>query len=93
MSHGLEVRSPFLSKKIYELMTSHDGFRLLKMGQKGVLKKILSDYLPIELLNPSKQGFVYPISKLIDDELKTNNHVYSNYLNQDMLKLRVLKII
>ena len=89
MSHGLEVRSPFLSKKIYELMTSHDGFRLLKMGQKGVLKKILSDYLPIELLNPSKQGFVYPISKLIDDELKTNNHVYSNYLNQDMLKLRV----
>ena len=91
MFHGLEVRSPFLSKKIYELVSSFDGFRLLKMGQKGVLKKILSDYLPTELLNPSKQGFVYPISKLIDDELKKNNYAYSNYLNEDMLKLRIPK--
>ena len=91
MKHGLEVRSPFLSKKLYEEIVSYDGYSIFKMGQKGILKKILSDYLPKELFNPAKQGFVYPINKLIDDELCRNDYSNSAYINKSMLNLRIPK--
>jgi len=80
MLNGLEVRTPFLNRKLLEVITSFDANRILMSGQKGILKKILSRYLPSSLLNQKKLGFVYPQSLLVDSEIKL---LRKKYLDHD----------
>lgn len=79
MQNGLEVRTPFLNRKLLETMTSFDGNRILMSGQKGILKEILQRYLPPSLLNQKKLGFVYPQSMLVDREIDLSSNKYLNY--------------
>ncbi|MDA9082154.1 asparagine synthase (glutamine-hydrolyzing) [Gammaproteobacteria bacterium] len=79
MLNGLEVRTPFLNRKLLEVITSFDGNRILMSGQKGILKEILSRYLPPSLLNKKKLGFVYPQSLLVDSEVNLSRNKYLDY--------------
>ena len=66
MKAGLEVRSPFLNKNLYEYITENiDQRSLLEFGSKNILKTILKEYLPKKYLNLPKRGFVFPVSDLI----------------------------
>ena len=67
MREGLEVRTPFLNKALIEHLSSIDIRRLLQGGQKHILRKILSRYLPENLIDRGKRGFVFPIQKLIKE--------------------------
>ena len=67
MREGLEVRTPFLNKALIEHLSSIDIRRLLQGGQKYVLRKILGRYLPENLIDRGKRGFVFPIQKLIKE--------------------------
>ena len=66
MKAGLEVRSPFLNKNLYEYITENiDQRSLLEFGSKNILKTILKEYLPEKYINLPKRGFVFPVSDLI----------------------------
>lgn len=73
MKASLEIRSPFLNKKIYEYLANNFNQRdILNYGSKQILKDILSNYIPIKLISKKKQGFVFPIDEIIQKNNKSN---------------------
>ena len=59
MREGLEVRTPFLCKALFEKVALLKQKELLD-SNKVLFRKILRRYLPKELLNTQKVGFVVP---------------------------------
>jgi len=73
MRNGLETRIPFLDKSVIDF-----SFRIpLSMkiknqdnGNKWILRKILSNYLPENIINRPKKGFEIPIGSWLRGPLK-----------------------
>ncbi len=85
MSHGLEVRSPFLDQKVVELTASLPANYKLRSGQsKYLLKKIFKDILPAEVLKRKKMGFGVPLTAWFRNELK--DYLASVILSEKALK-------
>ena len=74
MSVGLELRSPFLDHHLIELYRQTHESILVNMSGKKVLKKILSDYLPINLIDRPKMGFAPPIGPWLRGPLREWSH-------------------
>ncbi|WP_417814246.1 asparagine synthase (glutamine-hydrolyzing) [Thalassospira alkalitolerans] len=72
MRAGLEVRCPFLSLELFRKMDELSIQAFEVAGRKKVLKRLLNRYLPSELVERPKQGFVFPV------------HRWSNTLGQVM---------
>jgi asparagine synthase (glutamine-hydrolysing) len=71
MAHSLEVRAPFLDKKLMEFVNSLPiNFKLRGTTGKYLLKKLMKGLLPDEVLYRKKQGFTVPIGEWIRFELK-----------------------
>ena len=84
MYNSLEVRSPFLSKKLIEFsQTIPINFKINQGTSKYLLKKILEKYLPKKLIYRSKQGFGVPIRDLLKNELKDWS---SDLLSKEMIE-------
>lgn len=78
MATSLEIRSPFLDKKLAEFMFSVPGkFKIKNDQKKYLLKKIAEKYLPKELVQRKKSGFQVPLDRWIRNELKD---VFSQYI-------------
>ncbi|MFH1902570.1 MAG: asparagine synthase (glutamine-hydrolyzing), partial [Candidatus Omnitrophota bacterium] len=85
MSHGLEVRSPFLDQKVVELTASLPAGYKLRSGQsKYLLKKIFKNILPAEILKRKKMGFGVPLAAWFRNELK--DYLASVILSEKALK-------
>ena len=75
MAVGLETRAPFLDRRVLEY-----AFRLpldfrVRGGQKKiVLRRVLSRYLPKELVERPKQGFTAPLKTWFANELRDELH-------------------
>ena len=93
MAHSLETRAPLLDHRIVELMYQVD--KSLKMptytdkGVKYMLKSVMQDKLPNEILNRKKQGFEVPLREWFKDSefdnvLNSTNSL--NSLNQNMIR-------
>ncbi len=72
MANGLEIRSPFLDHKVIEysfknLTTKH---KIRRGKGKYILRKILSKYLPMKLINRPKMGFGVPLASWLRNDLK-----------------------
>tara|TARA_B100000989_G_scaffold299050_1_gene292527 strand:- start:12972 stop:14945 length:1974 start_codon:yes stop_codon:yes gene_type:complete len=81
MYYSLESRAPFLDKSVIDLaMNLPLKTKLDKGNSKIVLRNILKNYLPEELINQKKMGFGIPLGSLFRKELK--NWVYDNLLYQ-----------
>ena len=66
MATGQEVRSPFLTREIFELSWRLDSkLRSSKQDMKGILKSTLFDYIPSSFFERKKSGFSMPISDWI----------------------------
>ncbi len=64
MSVGLEVRSPFLSKKLISIGLQTPLEILMPKGErKGLLKQVARKYLPDHIVDRPKQGFAIPIGQ------------------------------
>jgi asparagine synthase (glutamine-hydrolysing) len=71
MAFGVEVRSPFLDYRIVEFArTLPIHYRLDKGVKKKILKDLLNEFIPIEIINQSKLGFGMPLENWIKNELK-----------------------
>jgi len=66
MRASLEVRTPYLNRKLFKTISSFDQRAFLAGGQKAVLRAILQRYLPEKLFDLPKRGFNYPIQPILD---------------------------
>ncbi len=85
MAHSLELRVPFCDHKLIEFMVNvptkikMKGFRL-----KGMLKSMMKERLPKELLKKKKQGFMVPIGAWFQRDLQ-------GYIREILLSERAMK--
>ncbi|GAX62953.1 asparagine synthase [Candidatus Scalindua japonica] len=71
MHHSLEVRVPFLDHKLLEFSATIPSELKLKWFQKKyLLKKGVSHLLPKSVVRHKKQGFVGPMTKWLQTDLK-----------------------
>ena len=67
MSRGVELRTPFLDRRLIDTVAEFDPRALLAFGRKSVLRRLQARYLPEELLRTGKVGFVYPVHSVLAD--------------------------
>ncbi len=71
MAHSLEVRSPFLDTELVELVARIPGDLKIREGvTKYLLKKAALRYLPAEMVNRPKEGFLMPVTSWILGDLE-----------------------
>ena len=62
MAHSLEARAPYLSPQLVELaMNLLQEERMTTSGSKLALRRVARHYLPDEIVDRRKQGFVLPM--------------------------------
>lgn len=60
MRASLELRTPFLNRKLVNAVAEIDPRVFLAFGQKWVLRRILSRYVPEKMIEKRKLGFIFP---------------------------------
>jgi len=84
MACSLEVRAPFLDYELVEfVMALPSGFKLNGYKSKYILKKIMRNLLPEEVIKRPKKGFGIPIAKWIKGPLKD---LFQDLLSQEKIK-------
>jgi asparagine synthase (glutamine-hydrolysing) len=79
MASGLESREPFLDHRIIEFAAQlPDGFKYNNGNKKYILKEIVHQYIPKELMNRNKMGFAIPIENWLMNELKPKVDFFLN---------------
>lgn len=76
MMHGLEVRSPFLDTDLVEFVFNLPyEYKVRKGEQKGIIKDILTEYMPRDFAYRQKQGFGAPIERWLSAS-RMKDYVY-----------------
>jgi asparagine synthase (glutamine-hydrolysing) len=76
MYNSLEVRAPFLDKDVVEFLnTLPASFKQKGLTGKYILKKLMEDKLPAEIVHRPKKGFGIPLSSWLRNELKDHLHL------------------
>ncbi len=71
MLASLEVRAPFLDYRIVEFLNSLPrSYKIRGSQSKIILKDLMKDKLPAEIVNRSKKGFGIPLSRWLRKELR-----------------------
>jgi asparagine synthase (glutamine-hydrolysing) len=71
MAASLELRVPFLDHKVLEFAASLPGkYKVHGFTTKYILKKVLSNRVPQEILNRKKVGFPVPYNAWLRNDLK-----------------------
>ena len=84
MSVGLESREPFLDHRLVQYAARIPSSLKCKNGvSKYILRKILYKYVPRELVDRPKKGFVVPLSDWFKGDLYP---LLMDYLNEDKIK-------
>ncbi len=95
MHHALEVRVPFLDHPLMEFCaTIPPEMKLKWFRKKYLLKKAVREFLPKEVINHRKQGFVGPMAQWLKNDLKPyvletlseKNLAKHGYLNYETVK-------
>ena len=94
MSASLEGREPLLDYRLIEFVAQiPDKFKFSDGNKKYILKEIVHDFIPKELMDRPKMGFAIPISKWLKKELKENVDYYlsnEKIKNQEILNLSTI---
>lgn len=59
MRASVEVRTPFLNRELVEYISTIDQRSLIAFGKKHILRKLLKNYMPLNILYKGKQGFMF----------------------------------
>ncbi|MEQ8247514.1 MAG: asparagine synthase (glutamine-hydrolyzing) [Alphaproteobacteria bacterium] len=65
MHVGVELRTPFLSRGLFELLANYDPRSFLAFGQKSIGRRLVARYLPKSGAANGKKGFVFPLDQLL----------------------------
>lgn len=94
MYHSLEVRSPFLNLElINEIKNIKSQYMFQDFKTKAILKNILKDYLPSNLISNQKKGFNSPINSWLKKELQKliDHYTSSKMLSHDILNKKIIE--
>jgi len=84
MACSLEVRAPFLDYELVEfVMNLPSSLKLRRFTSKYLLKKVMKDFLPKELIERKKKGFGIPIAKWVKGPLR---ELFGDLLSYDKIK-------
>ncbi|SHG87212.1 asparagine synthase (glutamine-hydrolysing) [Chryseolinea serpens] len=84
MFHALECRCPLLDHTVVEFALNLPlSFKLRGNVHKWILKEVLGDYLPAELVYRPKWGFSIPLVKWLKNELR---YLIDDYLNKTTIE-------
>jgi asparagine synthase (glutamine-hydrolysing) len=84
MACSLEVRAPFLDYELVEfLMSLPSSLKLKRFTSKVLLKKVMKDFLPKEIIERKKKGFGVPIAKWVKGPLR---ELFGDLLSYDRIK-------
>lgn len=78
MRYSQEVRSPLLDYHIIEFANALPFEYKYKGTQKRILKDLVYDYIPRELLERPKRGFAVPVEKWLKNKFKDKVRTYSD---------------
>ncbi len=71
MAHSLEARVPFLDHKFVSLAARIPYKKKISLwGTKKILRKIMKDTLPDDIIRRKKHGFILPVTSWLHNELK-----------------------
>ena len=96
MSNSLEARVPFLDHDLIEFSLGLPTSMKIKRNKgKYILRKILADYLPDDLIETKKKGFSIPLDILLrkdlrewsEDLISKKNLEYSGYFDANKVKM------
>lgn len=65
MRTGVEVRTPYLARDLFEFVAGFAPSAFFRGGQKIVLRRLLRRYLPSALVDRPKRGFVFPLQRYL----------------------------
>ena len=83
MYSSLEARVPLLDHNIVEFAINiHRGLKTKNEIQKHILKELIYDYVPREIMKRPKWGFSIPLEKWLKTDL---NYLIENYLNKEII--------
>ena len=68
MRVALEVRTPFLNRKLLAKVDELDPRSMVGFGQKSRARRILNRYVPEDLIPEGKRGFIFPIDQIIKSQ-------------------------
>lgn len=84
MAVGLEGREPFLDQRIIEFAARLPANYKLRNGtNKAILKDIVHNYVPKEIMDRPKMPFLAPLSKWLQKDLR---NYYQSYINEETIK-------
>ena len=84
MSASLEGREPLLDHNLIEFVaTLPNDYKIYNGDKKYLLKSIVHDYIPKELMDRPKMGFSMPLNEWFGDELKS---YIIEYLDSNLVK-------
>ncbi len=84
MTFSIEGREPFLDHRIIEWAAQlPDSYKYYKGSKKHIIKEIVHQYIPKELMDRPKMGFAIPIENWLMYDLKDKVFYY---LNDDRIK-------
>lgn len=82
MTVSLEGREPFLDHRVLEwAATLPNDFKYHNGEKKYIVKEIVHDYIPKEMMNRPKMGFAIPIAEWMTDELRDYVESFVNQKN------------
>jgi len=91
MANGLEVRSPFLDYRVIEFgLSLPDKYKVSLKENKLILRNILQEYLPRQIVDRPKKGFGIPranwlrneLNDLVNDSLNSPGSFIGNYVDR-----------
>ncbi|HXP48375.1 MAG TPA: asparagine synthase (glutamine-hydrolyzing), partial [Bacteroidia bacterium] len=83
MYNSLEVRAPFLDVNVVEFLdTLPKSYKIQGFNGKRLLKEVMRNKLPNEIIDRPKKGFGIPVSLWLRNELK---ETMENYLSEERI--------
>ncbi|MBK7946293.1 MAG: asparagine synthase (glutamine-hydrolyzing) [Flavobacteriales bacterium] len=84
MAHGLEVRTPFLDRRVVELAFSLPAKARLRKGcGKAIVREAFGDLLPTTVLNRAKRGFEVPLTPMLKGPMR---HLVESLCDAEQLR-------
>jgi asparagine synthase (glutamine-hydrolysing) len=84
MYYALECRCPLLDHHVVELaLQIPEPLKIRNGERKWILKELLKEFLPDELIHRPKWGFSVPLSSWLNDKLK---YLIDDFLNKEVIE-------
>jgi len=96
MFSSVENRSPLLDYELFEYMMSVPDIEKTSSGQKGLLRRILSEFMPDYVVQAKKSGPTMPINLWFGDDairrqashfIKGNIDLISEFVSEDLVRV------